>query len=124
MLKNGKTVSFIATVRPAEAKAFYRDVLRLPLLSADRFAVVFALREGTLRVTEVDALAPAPFTVLGWEVENIREEAKVLGEFGVEFARFPGLEQDEQGIWTAPGGAKVAWFKDPDGNVLSLTEPS
>jgi len=122
MLKNAKTVSFIATRRLPESKAFYRDVLRLPLRSEDKFAVVFGLNQGTLRVTPVDALAPAPFTVLGWEVEDIGQETKVLGEFGVAFEKYPGLEQDQIGIWTAPGGAKVAWFKDPDGNILSLTE--
>lgn len=124
MLKTAKVISFIATARPAEAKAFYKDVLRLPLRSEDRFATVFGLGQGTLRVTPVEALVPAPFTVLGWEVEDIVRESKVLGEFGVVFERFPGLEQDKAGIWTAPGGAKVAWFKDPDGNILSLTQPA
>lgn len=124
MLKNAKVISFIATSRPLEAKAFYKDVLRLPLRSEDKFAIVFGLGEGSLRVTPVEALVPAPFTVLGWEVGDIREEAKVLGEFGVAFERFPGLEQDKAGVWTAPGGARVAWFKDPDGNILSLTQPA
>jgi predicted enzyme related to lactoylglutathione lyase len=124
MLKNSKVISFIATARPPEAKAFYKDVLRLPLRSEDKFAIVFDLGPGTLRVTPVEALVPAPFTVLGWEVEDIGKEAKVLGEFGVAFEKFPGLEQDKAGVWTAPGGAKVAWFKDPDGNILSLTQPA
>jgi predicted enzyme related to lactoylglutathione lyase len=124
MLKNAKPIAFIATARPGEAKAFYRDVLRLPLRSEDRFAMIFGLGPGTLRVTPVEALVPAPFTVLGWEVGDIREEAKVLGEFGVAFERFPGLEQDRAGIWTSPAGARVAWFKDPDGNILSLTQPA
>jgi len=124
MLKNAKVISFIATARLQEAKAFYKDVLRLPLRSEDKFAIVFGLGQGSLRVTPVEALVPAPFTVLGWEVGDIREEAKVLGEFGVIFEKFPGLEQDKAGIWTAPGGARVVWFKDPDGNILSLTQPA
>lgn len=124
MLSKSKVVSFIATTRPAESKAFYKDVLRLPLRSEDRYAIVFELKQGTLRVTPVEALVPAPFTVLGWEVGDIRREAKVLGEFGVDFEKFPGLKQDKAGIWTAPGGARVAWFKDPDGNILSLTQPA
>jgi predicted enzyme related to lactoylglutathione lyase len=124
MLKNSKVIAFIATARPQEAKAFYKDVLRLPLRSEDKFAIVFDLGQGTLRVTPVEALVPAPFTVLGWEVGDIRKEAKVLGEFGVSFQKFPGLEQDQAGVWTAPGGAMVAWFKDPDGNILSLTQPA
>jgi catechol 2,3-dioxygenase-like lactoylglutathione lyase family enzyme len=122
MLKQAKVISFIATRKPAEAKAFYRDVLRLSLRSEDKHATVFDLQNGSLRITPVEALVPAPFTVLGWEVGNIREAVKVLGEFGVDCQKFPGLEQDRTGIWTAPGGAKVAWFKDPDGNILSLTE--
>lgn len=124
MLKNSKVISFIATARPQEAKAFYKDVLRLPLRSEDKFAIIFDLGKGSLRVTSVEALVPAPFTVLGWEVEDIRKEAKVLGEFGVIFEKFPGLAQDKSGVWTAPGGAQVAWFKDPDGNILSLTQPA
>lgn len=124
MLKNSKVISFIATARPQDAKAFYKDVLRLALRSEDKFAIVFDLGQGSLRVTPVEALVPAPFTVLGWEVEDIRKEAKVLGEFGVAFEKFPGLEQDKAGVWTAPGGAMVAWFKDPDGNILSLTQPA
>jgi hypothetical protein len=94
MLKNAKVIAFIATARPPEAKSFYKDVLRLPLRSEDKFAIVFGLGQGSLRVTPVEALVPAPFTVLGWEVGDIREEAKVLGEFGVIFEKFPGLEQD------------------------------
>jgi predicted enzyme related to lactoylglutathione lyase len=124
MLKHAKVIAFIATARPAEAKAFYKDVLRLPLRSEDRFATVFDLGAGSLRVTPVEALVPAPFTVLGWEVEDIAREAKILGEFGVAFQRFPGLEQDKSGIWKSPAGAMVAWFKDPDGNILSLTQPA
>lgn len=124
MLKQAKVISFIGTARPADAKAFYKDILRLPLRSEDRFATVFDLGTGSLRVTPVEALVPAPFTVLGWEVDDIAREAKILGEFGVAFERFPGLEQDKTGIWTSPGGAKVVWFKDPDGNILSLTQPA
>ena len=123
MLSKAKVISFIATRKPEESKAFYRDVLRFPVRSEDRFAIVFELRHGTLRVTPVEALVPAPFTVLGWEVTDIQEEVKVLGEFGVNCEKFPGLTQDKSGIWTAPGGARVAWFKDPDGNILSITEP-
>jgi len=122
MLKKAKVISFIATRKPAEAKAFYQDVLRLALRSEDKHATVFELDNGSLRITPVEALVPAPFAVLGWEIGNILQEVKVLGEFGVDCLKFAGLEQDRSGIWTAPGGAKVAWFKDPDGNILSLTE--
>jgi hypothetical protein len=76
-----------------------------------------------LRVTTVQELKPQPFTVLGWRVENIQERVEHLGAAGVDFLRFSGMNDDDpHGIWKAPGGARIAWFKDPDGNVLSLTE--
>jgi len=75
-----------------------------------------------LRIAKVKEFTPAPFTVLGWEVEHIEEAAAELHKNGVTFERFPGLTQDALGIWSAPGGAKVAWFKDPDGNILSLSQ--
>jgi hypothetical protein len=75
-----------------------------------------------LRVTVVNELSPAPFTVLGWQVANIAIAVRSLREAGVEFQRFPGMPQDELGIWSSPGGARVAWFKDLDGNVLSVSQ--
>jgi catechol 2,3-dioxygenase-like lactoylglutathione lyase family enzyme len=75
-----------------------------------------------LRVTTVNDLKPAGYTVLGWQVPSATAAAEALQKAGVRFERYPGMEQDELGIWTAPGGAKVAWFKDPDGNTLSISE--
>jgi hypothetical protein len=75
-----------------------------------------------LRATLVENLTPAPFATLGWSVAAIEDVVRHLGEQGVAFEWFPGVEQDELGIWTTPGGDRVAWFKDPDGNVLSLTQ--
>ena len=75
-----------------------------------------------LRVSKVESFEPVPFTVLGWEVPEIREAVKSLAYHGIVFQRYPGMLQDELGIWHSPGGARVAWFKDPDGNTLSLTE--
>lgn len=117
-----KIVAFAATVDPARAKAFYRDTLGLRLVSDDQFALVFRVRGTMLRVTTVPELVTAPYTVLGWEVTNIVAAVKALGRRGVAFQRYPGLPQDDLGIWTAPGHARVAWFKDPDGNTLSLTQ--
>jgi catechol 2,3-dioxygenase-like lactoylglutathione lyase family enzyme len=117
-------VAFIATRDPEAAKKFYRDTLGLPLvMDQTPWALVFDAHGIMLRVTPVQELSPAPFTVLGWQVPEIVVAAKSLQSAGVRFERYPGVEQDALGIWTAPGsGAKVAWFKDPDGNTLSISE--
>jgi catechol 2,3-dioxygenase-like lactoylglutathione lyase family enzyme len=104
------------------AKAFYQDVLGLKLISDDQFAIVFEMNGNQLRVTPVREYTPVPFTVLGWEVRDIDVVVERLAKAGVTFERYDFLKQDTHGIWTAPGGAKVAWFKDPDGNVLSVAQ--
>jgi predicted enzyme related to lactoylglutathione lyase len=91
-------------------------------VSDDDFALVFDVHGTPLRITKVESLSPGPFTVLGWEVADISMTAARLCKRGVAFERFEGMSQDEHGIWLAPGGARVAWFKDPDGNLLSITE--
>jgi catechol 2,3-dioxygenase-like lactoylglutathione lyase family enzyme len=121
-LGSQKIMAFAATADPARAKAFYRDTLGLRLISEDGFALAFDVQGVMLRVTTVKSVAVAPYTVLGWQVEEIAATAKELQEAGVEFQRYKGLPQDELGVWQAPGGAKVAWFQDPDGNILSITE--
>ena len=122
MLNESKIVAFVATTRPEGAKSFYEETLGLRLLSDDPFAVVFDANGITLRVQKVQAHTPPRHTVLGWDVADIRAEIGELSERGVSFERYEGLGQDESGVWTSPSGAKVAWFKDPDGNVLSLTQ--
>ncbi len=122
MAKLNKIIAFIATRNADQAKMFYADKLGLKFVSDDGFALVFDIGGTMLRIARVKELTPAPFTVLGWEVEAIEEAVSDLSRKGVSFERFPGLPQDPQGIWAAPGGAKVAWFKDPDGNVLSLSQ--
>ena len=122
MLDAADVIAFVGTARPDAAVAFYRDALGLPLVADDPFALVFDAHGVMLRVTKVAAVDPAPYTVLGWCVPDIRAAVEALGGRGVVFARYPGMTQDELGIWTSPSGAKIAWFRDPDGNVLSLTE--
>ena len=108
---------------PERARAFYRDRLGLDLVSDElAFALVFDANGTMLRVTVVKELAPAGYTILGWRVQDIAAAATALANAGVEFQRYGGMEQDALGIWTAPGGTRVAWFKDPDGNVLSLSQ--
>jgi catechol 2,3-dioxygenase-like lactoylglutathione lyase family enzyme len=120
---NSKLIAFAGTTNMAAAKAFYADKLGLKLVSEDGFALVFDVNGTTLRVTAVQKASPAEYTVLGWEVTDIATAANELRKSGVTLEIFPGFGQDELGIWTAPGGsAKVAWFKDPDGNVLSISQ--
>jgi catechol 2,3-dioxygenase-like lactoylglutathione lyase family enzyme len=117
-----KIVAFVATTKPAKARTFYRDTLGLRLVSEDQFALVFDAHPTMLRVAIVKEVRAADYTVLGWQVPDIVATAKRLEEAGVQLQRYPGMDQDEHGIWTSPSGARVAWFKDPDGNTLSLTE--
>ena len=121
-LSNAKTGAFVAVTDRAKAKAFYGATLGLTLVHEDNFALVFDSFGTTLRVTPVKALVPQPFTVLGWEVQDIKAQVQALSDAGVEFLRVPGLPQDTQGIWSPAPGVFVAWFKDPDGNTLSLAQ--
>jgi catechol 2,3-dioxygenase-like lactoylglutathione lyase family enzyme len=115
-------IAFVPTTDAARAKAFYADTLGLELQSENEFALVFRVNGTMLRVTLVDEFTPQPFTVLGWDVPDIAAAMRELGERGVAFERFDGMDQDAQGVWRAPGGAYVAWFKDPDGNTLSVAQ--
>ena len=121
-LRAAKVVCFTATQSAARAKTFYRDALGLELIEDTPFALVFDANGTTLRVQKVDAVVPAPYTVVGWEVDDIRAVARALLEKGVRFRKYQGMDQDADGIWLSPSGARVAWFEDPDGNTLSLTQ--
>jgi catechol 2,3-dioxygenase-like lactoylglutathione lyase family enzyme len=121
MAKLNKIVAFVATRDAEKAKLFYQNTLGLKFVSDDGFALVFDIQGTMLRIARVEKLSPAPYTVLGWQVEKIEQAVSGLSEKGVRFERFPGMPQDQLGIWSASGGAKVAWFKDPDGNMLSLS---
>jgi catechol 2,3-dioxygenase-like lactoylglutathione lyase family enzyme len=122
MLGQQPLVAFVATAKPDQAQAFYADTLGLRLQQRDAFALVFDAGGTPLRVAIVDAFQPQPFTVLGWIVQDVAEVARQLMARGVSFKRFDGMDQDELGIWHAPGGASIAWFADPDGNTLSITQ--
>jgi catechol 2,3-dioxygenase-like lactoylglutathione lyase family enzyme len=124
ILASSKLVAFAATTDPVKARVFYEDVLGLRLVADEQpFALVFEANGTMLRVTTVAEHHPVPFTVLGWEVESIESSVEQLTAAGVGFQRYPGLnDSDPLGIWTSPSGARIAWFNDPDGNVLSLTQ--
>ena len=122
MLTKNKPVSFVATLNAAAAKIFYEESLGLKLIAEDYFALVFDLSGHTLRIVKVDEHIPAKHAVLGWHSNDIEETTKSLSAKGVVFEVYDNMEQDDFGIWVSPSGAKVAWFKDPDENILSVTQ--
>jgi catechol 2,3-dioxygenase-like lactoylglutathione lyase family enzyme len=122
MLGSARVVAFVAVSDPARARAFYGEVLGLRIVEESPFAVVADAGGTMLRLTPVGAPVVAPYTVLGWDVPDIAAAVRELRRRGVGFLHPEGLEQDELGIWTAPGGARIAWFHDPDGHTLSLTQ--
>jgi catechol 2,3-dioxygenase-like lactoylglutathione lyase family enzyme len=122
-LGNYNIIAFVYIVDVPRARNFYRDILGLRLVTEEPpFALVFEANGIMLRLGMAKELPPAHGTVLGWQVPEIAATVENLGRFGVRFERYEGMNQDELGIWSSPSGAKVAWFKDPDGNVLSVTE--
>jgi catechol 2,3-dioxygenase-like lactoylglutathione lyase family enzyme len=122
MLSTSAIVAFAATKHPDKARAFYQDALGLELKADDPYALVFNANGTMLRVTKVKEVVVAPYTVLGWSVADIARVMKKLAARGVVFEKYKGLPQDDAGVSTFPDGTKVAWFKDPDGNTLSLTQ--
>jgi len=116
-----RPIAFVSTTDPARARAFYEDTLGLTFVADEGFALVFDLAGVMLRVTRVGEVRPQSFTVLGWHVGDIDAVVRELTGRGVAFERYEGLEQDALGVWRSPSGARVAWFRDPDGNVLSVT---
>jgi len=121
MLGSIDIVAFVPTKDTEKARAFYEGVLGLRFVKDDGFALVLDANGIMVRVAKAP-FTPAPFTVLGWQVSDIKKVVTGLQRKGVQFERFGFFEQDELGIWTAPTGDKVAWFKDPDGNVLSVSQ--
>jgi catechol 2,3-dioxygenase-like lactoylglutathione lyase family enzyme len=123
MLGSINIVAFVPTKDSDKARAFYEGVLGLRFVKDDGFALVLDANEIMVRVAKVPPpFTPAQFTILGWQVTDIEKIAEGLQAKGVHFERFGFFEQDKLGIWTAPSGDKVAWFKDPDGNILSVSQ--
>jgi len=122
MFSLGKIMGFLQTKDATRARSFFEGKLYLRFLSEDPYAVVFESNGTMIRVAKAKDFQPAPYTVPGWEVEDIRGVVAELGKRGVVFEKYPFIQDKELGIWTAPDGAKVAWFKDPDGNVLSVSQ--
>jgi len=123
-LRGADLVAFAPTADLERAHAFYGGVLGLDRVEASPYANAYDAGGTQLRVTRVEDPPAASFTVLGWHVADIAGAIGDLAGRGVVFERYDGMEQDAAGVWTAPSGTRVAWFKDPDGNTLSLSEPS
>lgn len=122
MISKSDLISFAATSNATKSRKFYEETLGLKFVSSDQFALVFEANGAMLRIQIVDQVNPHRYTALGWKVSDIKKEVLTLSKRGVQFARYEGMDQDENGIWTAPSKAKIAWFTDPDENILSLTE--
>jgi catechol 2,3-dioxygenase-like lactoylglutathione lyase family enzyme len=122
MLGSINIVAFVPIKDSHKARAFYEGVLGLRFVKDDGFALVMEANGIMVRVAKVPEFKPAQFTILGWEVPDIEKMVTALQAKGVHLERFGFFEQDKLGIWTAPTGDKVAWFKDPDGNILSLSQ--
>ena len=122
MLRDYDLIAFVATLDASRAGRFYEDVLGLDLVEDTAFALIFDANGTSLRIQKVAELKPTSHTVLGWRVPDIRTAIETLAARGVKFERFEGMLHDELGVWTSPSGSQVAWLKDPDGNLASLTK--
>lgn len=122
MLNTARVIAFVPIRDSRRSRAFYENTLELRFVSDDPFALVMNSNGVTVRLAKTPQFTPAGFTVLGWQVTDIEKTVTALTKKGVSFERFPGMSQDKLGIWASPSGAKVAWFKDPDGNLLSLSQ--
>ncbi|HEX3627698.1 MAG TPA: VOC family protein [Verrucomicrobiae bacterium] len=115
-------VIFLATANADRSRSFYEKVLGLTFVADEPPALVFKVGDRMLRIQKVERVVAVPYTALGWAVSDIRKTARELNSAGIIFERFQGMNQDSDGIWQAPSGAFIAWFRDPDGHVLSLTQ--
>jgi catechol 2,3-dioxygenase-like lactoylglutathione lyase family enzyme len=123
MLSSATPVAFVPSTDLDRSRQFYESVLGVRVVHADDFAVVVDTGGVTVRITNVgDSFHAQPFTVFGWRVDDVHDEIAALVDRGVEFLRVDSVEQDDAGVWTAPSGTHVAWFKDPDANTLSLSD--
>ncbi len=122
MLSSGKLIGFVPTGDSQRSREFYEGKLGFKFVSDDQFALVMQAGENMIRIAKAGKFTPAQYTVMGWEVTDIDAMVKWLTERGVIFEKYPFVQDQKLGIWTTPNGDKVAWFKDPDGNVLSLSQ--
>jgi catechol 2,3-dioxygenase-like lactoylglutathione lyase family enzyme len=124
MLASGKMVGFVPTKDYDKARAFYGGKLEFEFVSLDQYALVMSVGGHRIRIAKVPNFTPLQGTILGWEVKNIETVVIWLRDRGVPPEKYPFVQDRELGIWTAPNGDKVAWFKDPDGNILGVSQHS
>jgi len=124
MLASKNMMGFVITTDYDKARAFYEGKLGFEFVSVDQFALVVRAGKTAIRISKLKDFKPAQFTVLGWEVDDIEAMVAWLTKRGINFEKYPFIQDKERGIWTTPDGSKVAWFKDPDGNVLSVSQHS
>lgn len=122
MLTEGKIVGFVPTNDSKKARSFYEGKLGFQFVSEDQFALVMNAHGNNIRIAKGAKFTPAHYTVLGWEVKDIESVVTALKQSGVEFESYPFIQDRKLMIWSTPDGSKVAWFKDPDGNVLSVSQ--
>jgi catechol 2,3-dioxygenase-like lactoylglutathione lyase family enzyme len=122
MLSAGKMTGFLLTKDYEKARAFFEQKLGFEFVSLDQYALVIQAGPSKIRIVKMPNFTPVQSTALGWEVQDIEGVVSWLAKRGVEFEKYPFVQDKERGIWTAPGGDRVAWFKDPDGNVLSVAQ--
>jgi catechol 2,3-dioxygenase-like lactoylglutathione lyase family enzyme len=123
VLASAELVAFVPVADLGRARAFYETVLGMPCVDASGNACVFDCNGTTLRVTLVPDFTPSKYTILGFYVDDVRRAKAELEERGVRFKAYEGYDADADGIWTAPNGRMVTWFEDPDGNIISLSQP-
>ncbi len=122
MLSSSRMIGFVPTTDSKRAREFYENKLGFRFVSDDAFALVMKAGDTMIRVAKVKEFTPAAYTVLGWEARDIKALVSWLKARGVAFEKYPFVQDQELGIWTAPTGDQVAWFKDPDGNILSVSQ--
>ena len=121
MLTVSKLVGFLTTTDYEKARVFYEGKLGFEFVSLDQFALAMRAGKNMIRITKAETFQPAQGTVLGWEVDDVRAAVLWLSSRDVVTEKYAFVPDQELGIWNAPSGAQVAWFKDPDGNVLSIS---
>jgi len=122
MLSKYSPIGFIPTMDADRARRFYVDILKLQFETDDQFALVVSANGVHIRIVRLKQFTPAPYTILGWDVPDLLATVSELAGAGISFLRYAYMQQDDFGIWTAPSGSRIAWFQDPDGNVLSLSQ--
>jgi len=122
MLAQGKMVGFVPTTDYEKARAFYEGKLGFEFISLDQYALVMSVGGHKIRIAKVPNFTPLQGTILGWEVQDIQAVASWLRDRGVTVEKYPFVQDRDLGIWTTPTGDRVAWFKDPDGNILGISQ--